>query len=257
MNDFINDDIEKLSLNEDSQQIIIKLDPEEKFFFEHNTYNPLLLSEIISRKKYDQIIFGAEKILCEATVKKEKYERIYINKIIYMLCLFILILFTIYFLLLYFSIRKNNGKKYIKIGIILALIGLLLIICLFFYNIMRKHTLGKATEEFIIEYLDNYCSNINKNINERIKFFYNKFNRTLVCDILINKINYDGYNQNQISINTFNENSIDNNYYITENLQTNTKILSTQRNLIIDNNEQTDNHLIVKNNKNNSKKKKD
>ena len=226
---YIND-IEKLSLNENSQQIIIKLDSEEIFFFEHNTYNPLLLSEIITRKKYDEIINGAEKVLCEAFVKKEKYEKIYINVFIYIIYVFIIILFFIYFLLLYFSIRKKNGKKYLKSGLIIAFVGLLLLLFLFLYNILRKQTLGKATEEFVIQDLDNYCLNINKNINENIKFFYNKFNKTLVCEILIPKINNNPLLE--ANNNKLNEISIKNILNNSEIFPTNEKILSTERNLL-------------------------
>ena len=249
---YIND-IEKLSLNENSQQIIIKLDPNEIFFFEHNTYNPLLLSEIITRKKYDKIINDAEKVLCEAFVKKEKYEKIYINAIIYILYVLILILFFIYFILLYFSIRKKNGKKYLKIGLFMAIIGLLLLISLFLYNILRKHTLGKLTEEFVIQDLDNYCLNINKNLNEKIKFFYNKFNKTLVCEILITKINNNSLiesNKNKISTNNnFNEISINNKINNSEIFQNSEKILSTERNLSTNTNDnfnQINQNLIKK-----------
>lgn len=56
---------------------------EEIFYFEHSVYDNSQLGQFITKENFDYILTEAEKIVCDCTVRKEKYERLSIKSWVY------------------------------------------------------------------------------------------------------------------------------------------------------------------------------
>ena len=83
---------------------------EEIFYFEHSVYDNSQLGQFITKDNFDYILTEAEKIVCDCTVRKEKYERLSIKSWIYILGIASVISLIIFFIVLYYGPRYENGK---------------------------------------------------------------------------------------------------------------------------------------------------
>jgi len=170
-------------LNENVKKIRIEKGDED-FFLVHDTYEPLYLSNLISRKQYDDIITEAEKIMCFSAIKKQQFEKVEINLWINLLLFFTIILFFLYMIFLSIAPRQKKHNKtlyYFSIGFVS--LGIIFLIIVEIYNNVKKVKRGKTLNDFIINDMKKYCNNVNKKINENLNFYYDYDEEILICEI--------------------------------------------------------------------------
>ena len=121
----INNNEKEYFLNENTKKIRIEKSDED-FFLVHDTYEPSYLSNLITRKEYDNIITEAEKIMCYSSIKKQQYEKIEINLWINLLLLLSIVFFILFMIFLSFAPReKKHNKTLYYISIVFVILSLL------------------------------------------------------------------------------------------------------------------------------------
>jgi hypothetical protein len=196
----------ELNLHENIKKIRIDKSDED-FFLLHDTYEPLLLSKFINRKDYDNIITEAEKIMCFSAIKKQKFEKVEIHFLVYVVLFFALFLFIFFMVILWIAVR-NKKKKYNKIlyyvSIGLVSFGILLLIIIEIYNNLKKIEKGKTLNDFIVKDMNVFCKKINEGLNKNICFYYDEVDEILICEVKTNEevkdFNSSEYKSNEISV---------------------------------------------------------
>ncbi len=153
---------------------------EEIFYFEHSVYDNAQLGQFITKENFDYILTEAEKIVCDCTVRKEKYERLSIKSWVYILGIASIISFIIFFIILYYGPRYENGKTLNWISISFGIFALLIILALMLFNLLKRKTYGKTIDDFIYEQLTKYFARIQNQLSENIYFKYDKKKKALI-----------------------------------------------------------------------------
>ena len=153
---------------------------EEIFYFEHSVYDNAQLGQFITKENFDYILTEAEKIVCDCTVRKEKYERLSIKSWVYILGIASIISFIIFFIILYNGPRYENGKTLNWISISFGIFALLIILALMLFNLLKRKTYGKTIDDFIYDQLTKYFARIQNQLSENIYFKYDKKKKALI-----------------------------------------------------------------------------
>ena len=153
---------------------------EEIFYFEHSVYDNAQLGQFITKENFDYILTEAEKIVCDCTVRKEKYERLSIKSWVYILGIASIISFIIFFIILYNGPRYENGKTLNWISISFGIFALLIILVLMLFNLLKRKTYGKTIDDFIYDQLTKYFARIQNQLSENIYFKYDKKKKALI-----------------------------------------------------------------------------
>ena len=153
---------------------------EEIFYFEHSVYDNSQLGQFITKENFDYVLTEAEKIVCDCTVRKEKYERLSIKSWIYLLGIVSVISLIIFFIVLYYGPRHENGKTLNWISISFGIFSLLIILILMLFNLLKRKTYGKTIDDFIYEQLTKYFERIQNQLSENIHFKYDKKKKALI-----------------------------------------------------------------------------
>ena len=188
-------------LNENVKKIRIEKGDED-FFLVHDTYEPSYLSNLITRKQYDDIITEAEKIMCFSAIKKQQFEKVEINLWINLLLILTIFLFILFIIFLSTAPRQKKHNKtlyYFSIGFVS--LGIFILIIVEIYNNVKKIERGKTLNDFIIKDMKKYCKNVNKNINKNLSFYYDRDEEILICEVKLKdnqEINLIDDKENQI-----------------------------------------------------------
>ena len=181
----INNNEKEFFLNENTKKIRIEKSDED-FFLVHDTYEPSYLSNLITRKEYDDIITEAEKIMCYSSIKKQQYEKIEINLWTNLLLFLAIVFFILFMIFLSIAPReKKNNKTLYYISIVFVILGIIFLIIVEVFNIVKKVEKGKTLNDFIIQDMKKFCKNVNEKINKNLNFYYDGNEEILICEVKI------------------------------------------------------------------------
>ena len=91
-----------------------------------------------------------------------------------------LIFLIIFFIVLYYGPRYENGKTLNWISIIFGICSLLIILILMLFNLLKRKTYGKTIDDFIYDQLTKYFERIQNQLSENIHFKYDKKKKALI-----------------------------------------------------------------------------
>ena len=196
----INNDTIKIEENikGDENYYILKIPSlKDRYSFKRKTYDAKLLSNIIENKEYENIILNASKKNGETLVMKKKNNSFIYENFLMLISLIGLVLFVI-FAYTFESHKKSKFLFIITAIIIISEIIITLYLCIF--NFCRKDL---PLDDMIEKNLNNYFEKINQQLNlqknGKIKFVYDKENKSIKC--LIKKNNKKEVNFSDKKIN--------------------------------------------------------
>jgi hypothetical protein len=157
-------------------------------------YREEALLGLLSKPYLDMILGEANKIMCEAHIKKKDNDEVKLPRFLILMSIAAVLLGIAYVGLLIIAIiySEESGQLIIIYFATICLLSSITIISLLsIYNYFRKDKMFKPIEDFIEDDLNFFFENINKRYEDILAFNYNP-------------------NRKAIFINTFKKSSIDN-----------------------------------------------
>ena len=204
--------------NKDDEQykkIIIQYDHKITCLYSLGLYNKHpFLNNYITKDKFNDIINKANIILCDAKLKKSKYDKVEINKITYLLFSLAFICTLIFILLFYFTPRNEKyQKKLIITGFAFFCSSIFILLCLEAYNSFRKIQGDRTLISFYKSEIINYVDKLNSLWKDKMIFNYDEKTKNIICYVKIDANNSKNFESNSSS-NT--ENNVDTSSYGTQ-----------------------------------------
>ena len=157
------------------KKINIKIPFEEKSYtFEKNTYDPILLSTMISEKDYNDIIKNCSKIIGRSLIEKRNNDRINMPHLLIIMMIILYILLVLFFSTLSAAMSRNEDKQGCFIAAVIIFV--VIIICAFpltIYNFWYPIRTFRNLSYFIVENINKYLKEVNERYNYIFKFGLN------------------------------------------------------------------------------------
>lgn len=191
------------------KKIIIDYDEKVTMSYSFKTYNKYysFLINIITKEEFNKIIDELNIIICDAKLKKSKFDKVEKNMFIYTVFILLSFIFVLaYIFLFYFTPRNEKSHKKLRTsGLIFFCTSIFILICLEIYNSTRKIQGDKTLLEFYKDNIINYINNQNIIWKDKLIFNFDEKTKNIICFI-----KFEGKNSNKDSNNISNNvNTID------------------------------------------------
>lgn len=148
---------------------------------QQGTYNEALMSSIISHEEYDRIINDSEIVISDSWIKKRKYEKVRVPKVVYLISVLVVIITIVGLIIQFYSARRKNGNTLYTTVICLTVISLIIPCGLSIYNMFRKLTVFKPLDSFIAENLGGFFKIVNRKYAPDLYFDYDNETSSVIC----------------------------------------------------------------------------
>ncbi len=81
--------------------------------------------------------------------------------------------------------EKKNNKTLYYISIVFVILGIIFLIIVEIFNVIKKVEKGKTLNDFIIQDMKKFCKNVNEKINKNLNFYYDGNEEILICEVKI------------------------------------------------------------------------
>lgn len=170
---------ENQHLTSKPNKIIVKA-KEQLYTFEKGTYHEGLLSDIISKKEYDEIIDNCGKVMGQSWAKKRLNDQIKIPSGIILLSVIAVLLTIAYMVTLYLSATSEDGTALFVISIICISLASIIVFGMSIFNFCRKIAKFKSLDQIIKEDLDKEFQIINAKYSGSLLFEYDDAKKQII-----------------------------------------------------------------------------
>ena len=170
--------------NEDDNVIIVK-SKEQIYIFEKGNFREDLLSEYMTKQKFDSIIEKAGKTMGQSWATKRTNDQIKIPGAVIVLSIIAVLLTIGYMVTLYTSTTVDDGTALFVISIICISAASIIVFSLSIYNFCRKIGKFKSLDMIIKEDLDVELGKLNHEYNGKLNFNYNEIKKQIEITALL------------------------------------------------------------------------
>ena len=189
----ITDDSKRVS------KIIINSFP-EAYAFDRNCYSPRILSDIMTKNEFYDIIFQANKVLGESLNIKNKSDIFVKPKRFYPIKLFCLACLIFYIIFCYIAkgVSESKGIAVMVFALIFAASALIIIVYQSVSSFFAKTREYRPLDDIIKSELDKYLNQVNTTLmlkgKTNVKFYFIVSSRTIECQVISDKKDIDSNN---------------------------------------------------------------
>lgn len=158
-----------------------------RYSFKAFNKNPIL-KNVISKEQFYDIIDKANIIICDAKMKKAKFDKVEIGKITYLIIIISFIFTIIYTITFYYSPRSENDQIKLKIcGIIFFSLSLFLLFCIEIFFSFRKIKGDRCLYDFYRDEMLAYLNYVNEKWKGKMIFSYDENTKNITCNLIIDE----------------------------------------------------------------------
>jgi hypothetical protein len=171
------------------KKIIIEYDNKITLRYPFKVYkkNPIL-KNVISKENFFDIIDKANIILCDAKMKKAKFDKVEINIFTYLIFLLSFIFTIIYIITFYYSPRAKDIQIRLKnCGIIFFSISLFVLFCTEMFFSLRKIKGDQNLLYFYRNEMINYLNSVNEIWKGKMIFSFDENTKNITCHLIIDE----------------------------------------------------------------------
>jgi hypothetical protein len=171
------------------KKIIIEYDNKITLRYPFKVYkkNPIL-KNVISKENFFDIIDKANIILCDAKMKKAKFDKVEINIFTYLIFLLSFIFTIIYIITFYYSPRAKDIQIRLKnCGIIFFSISLFVLFCTEMFFSLRKMKGDQNLLYFYRNEMINYLNSVNEIWKGKMIFSFDENTKNITCHLIIDE----------------------------------------------------------------------
>ena len=171
------------------KKIIIEYDNKITLRYPFKVYkkNPIL-KNVISKENFFDIIDKANIILCDAKMKKAKFDKVEINIFTYLIFLLSFIFTIIYIITFYYSPRAKDIQIRLKnCGIIFFSISLFVLFCTEIFFSLRKIKGDQNLLYFYRNEMINYLNSVNEIWKGKMIFSFDENTKNITCHLIIDE----------------------------------------------------------------------
>ena len=171
------------------KKIIIEYDNKITLRYPFKVYkkNPIL-KNVISKENFFDIIDKANIILCDAKMKKAKFDKVEINIFTYLIFLMSFIFTIIYIITFYYSPRAKDIQIRLKnCGIIFFSISLFVLFCTEMFFSLRKIKGDQNLLYFYRNEMINYLNSVNEIWKGKMIFSFDENTKNITCHLIIDE----------------------------------------------------------------------
>lgn len=165
--------------NEEKENVIYVKAKEQIYTFEKGTYKEDLLSELLPKTRYDEIIEEAGRTMGQSWATKRSNDQIKIPNTVIVLSIAAVLLTIVYMVTLYTSTTAEEGTALFVVSIICISSASFIVFGLSIYNFCRKIGKFKSLDMIIKEDLDSYFAKLNNEFSGRVNFSYNEVKKQI------------------------------------------------------------------------------
>lgn len=171
------------------KKVIIKYDEKITCRYSLKGYNKYpFLKYIITKEKFNKIIDKANIIISDSKIKKSKYDKVEINKYIYLLFILTLIFIIIYIFLFYYSPRSEKNQNKLKIcGMVFFSLSIFILFFIGTINFRSTINGDRPLYEFYKYEMIDYIKNLNIFWKDKIIFSLDETTKDLICNVKVDE----------------------------------------------------------------------
>lgn len=181
----MNEENEKLNNNQDTPENVIIIKAKDQIYtFEKGIYREDLLLDIVSKRRFEEIIDKAGRTMGHSWATKRANDQIKIPGTVIVLSIVAVILTIVYMITLYTSTTADDGTALFVVSIICISASSIIVFGLSIYNFCRKIEKFQSLDMIIKEDLDKEFNKLNSEFSGLLKFYYNEVKKQIEITVL-------------------------------------------------------------------------